>query len=345
MTKKVLVTGGTGFLANHLIAQLLQQGYDVKTTVRNLAKQDQIKTTLKQSHVENLSNLSFIAADLMSDDNWDEAMADRDYVFSVASPVFFERPKSEVDAIKPAVEGITRIIHAAQRNQIKRIVMTSNFGAVGFSRLSDDLKATTEIDWTKEDQVGLSIYEKSKLIAEKTAWKLINRPDNQVEFVTVNPVAIFGPLMSGHASGSFDVITNILNGKMRLIPNIELNIVDVRDVADIEILAMFSDQANGQRFIASANGKISMPEIAKLIRSKRPQFAKKISRLIFPDWLLKLASYVNSDAKEGRLLLKMNRNVSNHKAKEYLNWHPLNTNEEIILTSVDSLVHFGLITE
>ncbi len=343
MNNKVLVTGGTGFLGIQLIFQLLQKEYDVKTTLRSLKKKKVILDTLKEQGIENFDRLSFIEADLSKDDHWEEAMKDREYVFSVASPVFFTKPQNEEAAIRPAVEGITRILKAAQKMQVKRVVMTSNFGAIGFSKKAGENMVTNEDDWTDENQPGLSIYEKSKLLAEKAAWDFIHQAGNTLEFATVNPVAIFGPSMSAHISGSFVLINNLLDGSMNRIPNLPLNVVDVRDVADIHVRAMFTPEAKGQRFIASADGQISLQEMAELLRKKRPQVSQKISTKKLPDWQLRLASLFNTQAKEALLLQGMNRNVRNAKAKKVLGWQPISTNEQIILDSVDSMEKFKLI--
>lgn len=216
MTEKVLVTGGTGFLGMQMLLQLLNKGYDVRTTVRSLKSKDKVIDTLRKNGVTNFAQLSFIEADLSKDANWDEAMADRDYVLSVASPVFFEIPKDEAEVIRPAIEGIMRILKAANRTNVKRVVMTSNFGAVGFSN-QDWHSVTTE-----------SAYEKSKLLAEKAAWKYIETEGQGLEFATVNPVAIFGPSLDSHVSGSFDLLKGIASGSMKMVPSIELNVVDVR---------------------------------------------------------------------------------------------------------------------
>ncbi|MBC2365875.1 SDR family oxidoreductase [Listeria booriae] len=343
MDHKILVTGGTGFVGVHILLQLLQKGYDVKTTLRSMKKKDMIIETLKENGVQNLEQLSFIEADLSEDRNWEEAMEGRDYVFSVASPVFFHEPESEEEAIRPAVEGITRILKAAQKMNVTRVVMTSNFGAVGFSKKAGTGVVTTEEDWTDENAAGLSIYEKSKLLAERAAWDFVNQPDTTLEFATVNPVAIFGPSLSEHISGSFMLINNLLNGSMKRIPEIPLNIVDVRDVADIHIRAMLTPEANGERFIASADGQTSLQEIAELLKAKRPQIAHNVSTKKLPNAALRTAALVNKQAKEGLLMHVMNRNVKNDKAKQMLGWQPISTNEEVILASVDSMAKFKLI--
>lgn len=342
MTKTVLVTGGTGFVGTHIIFQLLQRGYNVKTTIRSLGSKSKVIDTLKFNGITTFDNLTFVEADLSKDDNWDLAMKGCNYVLSVASPVFFTIPKDENEVIRPAVEGIIRVLKAARNAGVKRVVMTSNFGAVGFSNKNSNI-ATTEEDWTNPNEKGLSAYEKSKLLAERAAWDFIKKEGGSLEFTTINPVAILGPSLSAHMSGSFGLIENLLNGSMKAIPNIPLNIVDVRDVADLHIRAMINPKANGQRFIASADGQISMPEIAALIKNKKPDIAKNISTKTVPNWVICLAALFNKQAKEAALLLRMSRNVSNTKAKKTLDWKPISTNEEIILASLDSMVKYELI--
>ncbi|URZ87857.1 SDR family oxidoreductase [Floricoccus penangensis] len=342
MTNKILVTGGTGFLATNIIMQLLEKGYDVKTTIRNISSKDKIITTLENNNVANIDMLSFAEADLSSDENWLKIMKDRDYVLSVASPVFFEIPKDENEVMKPAIEGIIRILRNARDAGVKRVVMTSNFGAVGFSQ-KNTLVPTTENDWTNPEEAGLSAYEKSKLLAEKAAWDFIKNEGNGMEFTTVNPVAIFGPALSNHLSGSFDLFNMLLDGKTKAYPNLPLNIVDVRDVADIHIRAMENSQANGQRFIASADGQISMEEIAKIIREKRPQLYNNVTKRKIPNWIIAIGALFNKQAKEGKLMLSISRNVSNDKVKSILDWNSTRTNEEIILSSIDSMLDCNLI--
>ena len=209
--KNVLVTGGTGFVGTHIILQLLQKGYNVKTTLRSISSKNKVIDTLKSNGITTFDNLTFVEADLSKDDNWEDAMKGCDYVLSVASPVFMTMPKDENEAIRPAVEGIVRILKAARNASVKRVVMTSNFGAVGFSNKNPDT-ATTEADWTDPKEKGLSTYEKSKLLAECAAWDFIKKEGGNLEFTTINPVAILGPSLSAHISGSFGLLEHLLDG-------------------------------------------------------------------------------------------------------------------------------------
>lgn len=219
--------------------------------------------------------------------------------------------------------------------------MTSNFGAIGFSN-ADKNSITTEEYWTDEFAKGLSAYEKSKLIAEKEAWKFMEN-ETELEFATINPVAIFGPSQSRHVSGSFDLLKNLLNGSMKRIINIPLNVVDARDVADLHIRAMITPEANGERFIASADGEINMVEIAHLLQQERPELVSSMPKKVLPNAAIRVASLFSKHAKEGELMINMNRQISNSKAKDMLGWEPISTKEEAVLAAVDSLAKYSLL--
>lgn len=340
-SETVLVTGGTGFVGAQIVLQLLQKGYNVKTTLRSLKSKDKVIETLKANGITAFDNLSFFETELTKDDNWAEAMKGCKYVLSVASPVFFEIPKDENEAIRPAVEGILRILRFAKNEGVKRVVMTSSFGALGFSHTNKKTE-TTEADWTDTNLKGLSVYEKSKGLAERAAWDFIKNEGANLEFSTINPVAILGPSLSAHISGSFDILKHLLDGSMKAIPQIPLNIVDVRDVADLHIRAMTHPEANRQRFIASANGQISMPEIATFIKNNKPEIATKVATKTIPNWIIHFAGLFNAQAKTGSMFLKVNRNVSNTKAKKVLGWTPISTNEQAILASLESMVKYDI---
>lgn len=338
----VLVTGGTGFVGLQCVLQLLQQGYPVKTTLRSLESRDQVLKTLANSGLTSFDRLTFVVADLLHDANWMEAVRDCRYVLHVASPVFFGPPENESEQIKPAIEGTLRVLKAARDGGVQRVVLTSSFGALGFSH-TDTRTETTEADWTDPQLKGLSPYEKSKGLAERAAWDFIKKEGGSLELSVINPVAILGPSLGPHVSGSFDLLKHLLDGSMKAVPNIPLNVVDVRDVADLHIRAMTTPTAKGQRFIATADGQISLPEIAQLLRREFPNVSARVSTKTMPNWMVRVAALFNWQARSGAMLLKVNRRVSNAKARRVLGWQPITTTTQAIAASVASIERYGLV--
>lgn len=338
MTRPVLVTGGDGFLALHLIAQLLDQKFSVRATLRNLNKRGRVTARLKEHGIANLDQLTFAKADLTKDAGWAAAMAGVDTVFSVAAPVFVNGESAGDDVAAVAAEGTLRILKAAEQADVRRVVMTGNFGAVGFSNL-DAKRQTTERDWTDPDQPGLSLYERSKLIAEQRAWAYLKDSGSKLEFTTINAGAMLGTALGNHVSGSFGIVNNLLDGSLKCIPDITVAVVDARDVAALHILAMQIPEAAGQRFLAVADQPLSMTEMAALIRRERPALADQIPTRKLPNWLMSLAAHFNQTAHEGNLMRTISHDVSNQKAKTVLGWQPQYSAEQAVLAAADTLVN------
>ena len=339
--KQVLVTGGTGFVGIHTILQLLQKGYNVKTTLRSLNRKNEVIKMLKTGGISSFDNLEFIEADLTKDKNWDLAVKDCDYILHIASPIYLKLPKHEDDMIRPAVDGTLRVLKAARDAGVKRVVMTSNFGAVGYSH-KDKNTVITEEEWTDPNEKGLSVYNKSKVLAERAAWDFIKSEGGDLEFSVINPMGIFGPSLSPVLSSGFGLLQKVMDGTMKAIPNIRLGIVDVRDVADLHIRAMTHPAAKGQRFLALAGGTMSLLEISRFLKSKMPEAAKNASEKPLPDWLVRFSALFSKQAKSILPLVGIYRNASNEKAKKMLGWQP-RSNEKAILDTAESLVKWGAI--
>lgn len=339
--KTVLVTGGSGFVGIHCILQLLEQGYIVKTTLRSINRQDEVINMLKVGGITSFENLSFIETNLSKDDNWDEAAKGCDYILHVATPISLAVPKDENEVILPAVEGTIRVLTAAKKAGVKRVVLTSSFAAVGYSH-NDPTTLITEECWTDPTDKTLSAYLKSKTLAEKAAWDFIAAEGNGLELSVINPMGIFGPSLGSDISSGFEVLKQILDGSMKFIPKISFGIVDVRDVADLHLRAMTNPAANGQRFLAFAGEIISLPQIAYLLKNKLGDKAAKVSTRILPNWAVIIIALFNDKAKNIVPQLNKVKNSSNRKAKTILGWKP-RTNEEALLASAESLFQFGTI--
>ena len=341
MSDTVLVTGGTGFVGARCVLQLLEKGYNVKTSMRSLERKNEAIKMLKFGVITSFDNLEFIEADLTKDANWDEAVKGCEYVLHVASPIFLRVPKDENEMIVPAVDGTIRILKAAGNAGVKRVVMTSNFGAVGYSH-KDTTKIITEESWTDPNEKGLSAYNKSKVMAERAAWDYIQKEGGSLELSVINPMGIFGPSLGPELSSGFELLKRVLDGSMRAVPNITLGIVDVRDVADLHIRAMTNPAAKGQRFLALAGGIMSLPQIAVLLKNKLGDKARNVSTRRLPDWMVHIAAIFSPTAKNIVPQLGRYRNASNEKAKTILGWQP-RSNQEAILATAESLFRFGLI--
>lgn len=342
----VLVTGGSGAVGMNSILQLLQKGYTVRTTLRDPGKKAEVIRMLKESgrraQVKSPEDdLSFIEADLSSDVNWEAALKGCTYVLHVASPTQVES-EGESEMISQAVDGVLRVLRAARNAGVKRVVLTSSYGALGFSN-RDFKTVTTEANWTDPNDKGLAPYHKSKTLAEMAAWDFIKKEGGNMELAVINPGAIFGPALGPNHSPSLGILKGLLSGAMPAVPDFSINVVDIRDVADLHIRAMTTPEARGQRFIAAADGRITLPEIAKLLKDKAPAVSGKVSTKTMPGWLLRLAALFNARAREALYMSKLNREISNEQAKTILGWTPVSSKEEAILAAVDSMIKFSMI--
>ena len=189
----VLVTGGSGFIGCHCILQLLTAGYQVRTTVRNLKREPDVRAMLKVGGAEPDGRVSFVAADLENDAGWPDAVAGCEYVLHVASPFPDSVPKHEDELIAPAREGTLRVLHAARDAGAKRVVLTSSFAAIGYGHERQD-KPFDETNWSNlNDDVGA--YVKSKTLAERAAWDFMAKEGRNLELSVINPVGVFGPVL------------------------------------------------------------------------------------------------------------------------------------------------------
>jgi nucleoside-diphosphate-sugar epimerase len=334
--ESVLVTGGSGFIGSHCILDLLRAGYRVRTTVRSPEREATVRELLG---AESADALSFVTADLMADAGWKDAVSGCDFVLHVASPFPLGAPKHEDDLIVPAREGALRVLAAARDAQVRRVVMTSSFAAVGYGVAPRD-RPFTEEDWSNPDGDGISAYAKSKTLAERAAWDFIAESSSDLELAVVNPVGVFGPVLGPDFSTSIQLVKRLLDGAVPGLPRVAYGIVDVRDVADLHLRAMTEPTAAGERFLAVAGEFMTVPEMAAVLRERMGADAKKVPTRELPDWVVRLVSRFDSSVKQIVPELGKVKQASNAKAKQLLGWSP-RPNEEAIVASAESLVRLG----
>ncbi|MBB4097124.1 SDR family oxidoreductase [Sphingomonas kyeonggiensis] len=339
-THTILVTGGSGFVGSHVILQLLAAGHIVRTTVRTLAREAEVRATLEKAGADT-GRLSFFAADLEKDDGWAAAVAGCDHVQHVASPFPQSQPEDEQELIRPAVNGTLRVLRAARDAGVKRVVVTSSFAAIGYGhgqRHSD----YTEADWTDVNGPAVQPYMKSKTLAERAAWDFVAAEANGMELAVVNPVGIFGPALNDDLSTSIWLVKSMIEGRMPGLPDLWFGVVDVRDVASLQIAAMTHPDAAGERFLAVAGKAMSIPEMADVLRTGLGPVGARITRRRVPSWVVRIMALFNPMAREAAPRLGIRSNASNAKARTLLGWQP-RSNEEAILATAHSLIELGLI--
>ncbi|WP_026885561.1 SDR family oxidoreductase [Clostridium beijerinckii] len=334
----VLVTGGSGFIAVHIILKLLKRGYRVRTTLRTLSRQDEVKLMLAQGGAVDFENLEFIQTDLTSDINWMKAATDATYVIHVASPTPATRPDDDDEMVKMAVDGTLRVMKAAKAVGVKRVVLTSASGAVLAGHKSHP-EIFTEEDWT--DLSGnIDAYQRSKTMAELAAWEFAKKEN--MELSAVNPVAVMGPVLGQDFSHSNQIIRAMLRGDMPFLLNIGFDYVDVRDVAELHLLAMTCPEAAGERFIATTGENLTYKEEAKILQRYLGSTAKKVSTKALPDFMIKFMAIFKKDLRMPATFLGQNTACSNAKAKKLLGWQPRSAEEAIVATA-KSMIELGLI--
>jgi nucleoside-diphosphate-sugar epimerase len=335
---RVLVTGGSGFVGSHVIVQLLGAGHQVRTTVRNLNRENVVRDMVKAGGVEP-DDLSFVAADLESDTGWGEVVAGCDYVVHIASPIPPAALKHEDELIVPAREGTLRVLRASRDANVKRVVLTSTCGAIYYGH-PPRTNPFNETDWTIVNG-DLTAYVKSKTLAERAAWDFVAKEARHLELAVVNPSGIFGPILGPDYSPSIDLIKRLMNG-MPGAPRLYFGVVDVRDVADLHIRAMTHPAATGERFIAVSGEAISMADIARMLRARLGKSARRVPRFQLPDWIVRLAAKRDPSLRQLLPLLSNIRNATSEKARRLLGWSP-RSNEEAVVATAESLMRFGLL--
>ena len=335
----VLVTGGTGFVGSHVIVQLLNAGHVVRTTIRSLTREPDVRAMVKHGGAEAADRLSFFAADLAADSGWANAVSGCDYVMHVASPLPIAAPKHEDELIIPARDGVLRVLKAARDARVKRVVLTSTCGAIYYGHPHQDA-AFDETNWTNING-EMSAYVKSKALAERAAWDFMAAEGGALELAVVNPAGIFGPVLGPDFSSSIEVVKRLMNG-MPGCPRIYFGIVDVRDVADLHLRAMIDPAAKGERFIAVSGDSVPMVEIARILKAGIGMAGKKVPTRQLPDWVVRFIARFDPGLQNLLPMLGKIRHASSAKAERVLGWKP-RPREEALVATAESLLKFGVV--
>ncbi len=327
--EKVLVTGGSGFIALHCIDQLLEKGFMVRTTIRSESRKDEINKAMDK--YPNLDqNLEFHICDLLKDDGWEAAVDGCDYVLHVASPFILEVPSDENVLIKPAVDGTLRVLNACSKAHVKKVVLTSSVAAVAYGHGAE--KTYDESDWsnTGEDS-GITPYAKSKTLAEKAAWNFVEEldTDKKFDFTVINPVGVFGPMLTRDIGTSNSLVSRLINGELPACPATHMGYVDVRDVAKAHVFSMLNSSTNNKRIIVSES-EMFFVDVGRILNEAG---FKKSPTKQMPNWLVKfLAIFIK---ELSGVTKSLGRRVDTDKslAKSLFDWQYITAKDSILDTA------------
>ena len=340
--KKVLITGASGYIGKHITLQLLNQGYEVRASVRNLAKSAEVRDAVRP-HLLDSSNLdsrlTFVELDLEKDSGWDVALQGIDVLMHTASPFPLASPKDENQLIRPAVDGTLRALKAAKSAGVKRVILTSSMAAIYGRELSAGVSEYDETMWTDVTHpVGRGAYTKSKTLAERAAWDYIRSDAPEIALTTINPVLVLGAPLDKNFGSSISVVERILKGSDPMLPDLKFAIVDVRDVAKMHVDAIKIDETKGERILSSSETK-SFVEIAKYLKSIYPQ--SKVKTTQAPTAIIKFLSVFDGTIKTILPQLGKPMKINNAKAKRLMgmNFIPV---EVTLRDSADYLIKNGL---
>ena len=315
----VLLTGAGGYIGKHVALQLLNKGYDVRASVRDLKRSQEVKDAITPhlaSGVDLEKSLTFVLLDLNKDSGWDEALAGVDVLMHTASPFPIASPKNEDEIIRPAVDGTLRALRAAKAAGVKRVVLTSSVAAIYGCDLPTGVSEFDETMWTDVTHpVGSVAYTKSKTLAEKAAWDFIKSEASDIALTTINPVLVMGAPLDRHYGSSISVVERVLKGKDPMLPDLRFGIVDVKDVAKMHVECIDVKTTFGQRILASS-GTLSFVQIAEIIKSAYPESKTKTGKA--PNFLIKFLANFDADIKAVLPLLGKPMLVSNKRAKSLL---------------------------
>jgi nucleoside-diphosphate-sugar epimerase len=336
--KTVLVTGGSGYLGGWCIVELMRRGYRVRTTVRNPTREREVHEAVA-SEIDPAHRLTVHQADLLGDEHWDNIIEGCDYVLHVASPFPPKQPKDPDELIRPAREGTIRVLGKSLDHDVKRVVVTSSIAAIRLTK-GAETRTLTEEDWTDPDSAELTPYVRSKTVAERAAWDLVEERGAEDRLAVVNPGAIIGPVLHDDISYSVQSVERLLKG-LPGVPRLGFNFVDVRDVADLEIRAMTTPEAGGRRFIAVTKF-LWMSETGEILRERLGDQASKVPTRTIPDLLVRGMALFDGGIRSIVGTLGKRTDLSSERAMG-LGWSPRPIDDTVAETG-ESLIRHGVVT-
>lgn len=327
-------------VGGHVALALLNAGYIVRGSLRSLDKADAVRRTLKRAGGD-VDRLEFVALDLKSDAGWRDAAKDCRYVQHIASPFQLREPKDPQETIGPAVAGTRRALEAGLEGGAERIVVTSSAAAVVYGHPLERTEPFTASDWSRTTGRDVTTYSESKTRAELEAWAIMEGVGRRNDLVSVNPTIVLGPLLGDDIGTSAIAVQRLLKGTVPAAPRLFLNIIDVRDVADLHLKAMTAPEAGGQRFLACA-ATVTYFEMGQMLKVAFPGYAAKMPTLQLPDWFVRMFAFIDRDLGDRARSVGIRRPIDAGPAERLLG-RPFIPARVAISATAQSLIDYGLV--
>ena len=314
----VLVTGASGFIAKHIVLELLNAGYGVVGSLRSESRRDEVRDAVRPhlSSTDDLDGrLRFVNLDLDEDGGWPDAMSGVDVLMHTASPLPMSQPKDENELIRPAVDGTLRALRAAYASGIRRVVLTSSSAAVTNRAPATGKQRFDESDWSDPTWPGMTPYTKSKTLAERAAWDFVANEAPDMELTTINPCLVLGRPLDDHYGTSLKLVERLLRGRDPMLPRVGLPVVDVEDVARMHVRAIDTAGAAGKRIIG-ATEFMWLTEVAGILKAEYP--SRRIPARTAPDFLIRLTGLFDRAIRSIVPLLGRRQELDNTRARELL---------------------------
>ncbi|MBL0887849.1 SDR family oxidoreductase [Myceligenerans indicum] len=333
-----LVTGATGFIAGHVIEELLHHDYRVRATVRSL--RDPARTAHLRTLAERTGgDLELVEADLTDDAGWPEAVDGCSNVLHMASPFPATPPRDASSLVRPAVDGTLRVLAASEAAGVGRVVVTSSIAAVSTRSANDDDRVRDESDWTDPDQAPA--YARSKTLAERAAWRFAqDHPD--LEVVAINPGLVLGPIQHTSAGTSVTIVRRLLGREVPAVPLMGFAPVDVRDLAVAHRRALEAPQAAGNRYIC-AGPNVWFGEMAQILREEFGPLGYRVPTAQMPYWMLWVLARFDGEVRLALDFVNRPEHLRADKAASELGLSMRPVRETLVDTG-RSLIRHGLVS-
>lgn len=336
-----LITGASGFIASHIVQELLAHGHRVRGTVRSLKKTKELAPLRELAGAAD--RLELVEADLLTDGAFDAAASGVDAVLHTASPYVLDAKDPQKDLVDPAVKGTRNVLQAAARSSsVKRVIVTSSMAAITDEPESDHV--FTEEDWNTRSSLERNPYYFSKTLAERAAWDFVKEERPAFDLVVINPFLVIGPSLMPAINTSNQLFVDLLKGTYPGVMNLTWGFVDVRDVAEAHVRALESPKASG-RYIA-AGETIAMRDVVDLLEENGWSEGHKLPKLGLDcaagDFAVRLSSYLQPKGVGSYLRTHVGRvpRYDNTKAQKELgvSFRPAKAS---ILDTMADLVRWG----